>query len=163
INLSNGAVATMEAGDLAMANDAELNINDGCGMLVEPGTGNIATVKVETTGVTEINIKTDAWLQVLSGQFGSVAKAIPLENDGGSFILESGRKAVFGGVVNDFSYLQTAGATYIAADATLVAGSFGAKFSGGLLSIKAGTQPQNFEGHIKGDLTFQGGDIRFES
>src|SRR5207244_9023538 len=140
---------TVKAGHLEMANDAQLNINDDCGMLVAPGTGNVATVDVETVNVTVIEIKTNAWLQVISGQFGNVNKPIPLENTGGSFILESGTKAVFGGVVNDFSYLQTAGATYIAADATLVVGSFGAGFNGGLLSIKAGTQPENFEGHIK--------------
>lgn len=69
-----------------------------------------------------------------------------------------------------YFYEQTAGATYIAADASLYVGNFvaqvnagGMRMSGGLLSIKSGTQPQNFAGHIVGDLKIVGGDIRFES
>jgi hypothetical protein len=166
INLNSGDIATMWAGTLAMSNNAVFNINANAKMFVAPGTGQYASLKVQTVGVTQINITTGAWLEVQSGQFGNAANRVPLKNSGGSLVLDSGTVAIFAGAVDNSpaggpSISQTTGATYIAADASLESPQ-GMVMSGGALQIKTGAKPQGFAGNIIGYLQISGGDIGFD-
>ena len=164
INLGSDTVATIKEGIITLANSATVNLNANSKMLVDPDALKIATFKVDVVGVAQINLKTGAELQVLSGQFGKVGNGIPLKNTGGTFILEDDTRGIFEGSVDnipgEYCFVQTAGATRLATDAALLTE---VKMTGGLFSVKAGTLPENFAGHIVGDFAVTGGSVRIES
>ena len=163
IELSGGAEATLKEGTINVTNTGtELNINAGCGMLVDPGAD--ASAVFSSANVTfrgQININGEqSWLKVYSGRLDSL---MPLKNSGGSLILLPNTLSTFQGEVDGVgdgpSVRQTAGAMYLYQGSILEVSdaAFGLIMSGGVLSIQL---DQGFgPAEIIGDVKISGGDI----
>ena len=71
-SIENAAVLTMKAGTVTVtSNDQEFDVNDGCGMAVDPANAQSANVVTSPglTLTTKVNVQPGAWLEVRSGTY----------------------------------------------------------------------------------------------
>ncbi|MBN9121029.1 MAG: hypothetical protein J0I06_18075, partial [Planctomycetes bacterium] len=172
INLSSGAVATMKEGTINVTNDGtEINVNENCGMMVDPG-ANKETVVATSPGVTlgdKVRILEGAWVEVRSGTYSNDGWFV---NSGGKFTLKADTGAFFSGKgrfgLNE-AYDQEDGSTFLYGGSELAVGSQqNVRFQGGTLqTVDAGTTSETWAkiqvGAMGGKLLFAGGDLYINS
>jgi hypothetical protein len=162
ISLQNGAVATMNAGTINITNDNEqFNINQFCGLKVAPGGNLVASEGIRFNN--SIDIAANAWLEVVSGTFEAGGL---IENDGGSFTLDSDTKAYVPGL-NRLPggwqyYTQNSGVTRLFGGSTLQTNPLArayVAFHGGLLTTVANASGNSSATIDTPVFNFLGGDL----
>ncbi len=158
INLNNGAVATLLAGTVNLANSANVNIDTTSSFEVDPGEDNVASVGVALGGPgNSTQITNKNWLEVRSGTF--ITR--PIYVQGGTFTLKPDTYADVWGEIGGQggpSYKQTSGVTYLGDGSTLRVEN-SALFTGGKLSTLSSSATQSADATIIGNVTDTGADV----